>query len=348
MTVYGAIDLHANNGVVVVLDEHDCVLVQRRLPNRLEEVVSALAPYRGELKAVAVESTYNWYWLVDGLQEQGFPVVLVNTSAVKTYEGLKYSGDEHDARWLAHLLRLGLLPQAHIYPRAQRAVRDLLRKRMQLVQCRTQHVLGVQNLLARNLGSGASAHAVKRLDEEQLASLPVLPEQRLALAANVAVIQCVQQQLERIEAEVLRATLASSMAAAYRGLQTVDGIGKVLALTIALETGDIGRFARVGQFASYCRCVGSQWVSNGKTKGRGNTKNGNPFLAWAFIEAANFAIRYNATIKRYFERKQRRSRHRLVALKAVAHKLARACYFVMRDGVAFDVGRAFGQEAARG
>ena len=123
----------------------------------------------------------------------------------------------------------------------------------------------------------------------------------------------------------------------------MPGIGEILALTIMLETGDIRRFASVGNFASYCRCVGSQKISNGKKKGKGNTKNGNKYLAWAFVEAAHFAIRYNAKIKSFYQRKKAKTKM-VVALKAVAHKLCRACYYIMRDQVAFDVSKAFGQK----
>lgn len=120
----------------------------------------------------------------------------------------------------------------------------------------------------------------------------------------------------------------------------MSGVGKVLALTIALETGEVSRFATVGDFSSYCRCVGSEHLSNGKKKGSGNVKNGNKHLAWAFVEAANFAVRYEPAIKRFYQRKCARTMP-VVAIKAVAHKLARACYHVMRDRVPFDVQRAF-------
>ena len=121
----------------------------------------------------------------------------------------------------------------------------------------------------------------------------------------------------------------------------MPGIGQILALTIMLETGNIGRFASVGNFASYCRCVGSQKISNGKKKGQGNTKNGNKYLSWAFVEAAHFAIRYNSRIKSFDQRKKAKTKG-VVALKAVAHKLCRACYYIMRDRVAFDITKAFG------
>ena len=122
---------------------------------------------------------------------------------------------------------------------------------------------------------------------------------------------------------------------------TTSGIGEILGLTILLETGPIERFARVGNYASYCRCVGSERISNGKRKGHGNTKSGNKYLAWAYLEAANFAVRYNDKIKRYYQRKRAKT-NGVVAIKAVAHKLARACYHMLREGTDFDVDRAFG------
>ena len=121
MTLYGGIDLHANNSVVVLLDEQDQVVYQKRLSNCLEQMLQQLAPYQASLRGLVVESTYNWYWLVDGLMEAGYTVHLANTAAIQQYAGLKYTDDHSDARWLAHLLRLGLLPQGYIYPKAERA-----------------------------------------------------------------------------------------------------------------------------------------------------------------------------------------------------------------------------------
>ena len=113
-----------------------------------------------------------------------------------------------------------------------------------------------------------------------------------------------------------------------------------LAMTITMEVGEVNRFKTSGEFASYCRTVDSQRLSNGKKKGQGNSKNGNKYLAWAFVEAANFAIRFNEQAKRFYQRKAAK-RNRVVALKAVAHKLARASYYVMRDQVPFDSTKLF-------
>ena len=116
MSHYCGIDLHSNNHVVVVIDEEDKRVLEKRLSNDLSLTLKALSPYRKSLQGIAVESTFNWYWLVDGLQEQGYDLQLVNTAAVKQYDGLKYSGDHQDAFHLAHLMRIGILPTGYIYP----------------------------------------------------------------------------------------------------------------------------------------------------------------------------------------------------------------------------------------
>jgi len=338
MELYTGIDLHSNNSVLSVLDEDDRTVFAKRLPNDLAAIIAALRSCAGTMHAVAVESTYNWYWLVDGLQDAGFTVQLVNTAAVKQYDGLKHSGDFSDARHLAHLMRLGILPTGYIYPRKERAVRDLLRKRSQLVRQRSAQILSIENLIARNLGAHAAGNEIKRWSNEHIDKMALLDEQRQALKANLAVMRCLDEQAKALERSILaKARLRED----YQALKTVSGIGEVLALTIALETGDVGRFEGPGNFASYARTVNSRRESNGKKKGEGNTKCGNKHLAWAFIEAAHFAVRYDAAIKRWYQRKCANALA-VVAIKAVAHKLARACYHVMKDGQPFDVSRAFG------
>jgi transposase len=337
MKLYSGIDLHSTNSVVAVTDEQDRVVYRKRLPNDLETILSALEPYRESLEGLVVESTYNWYWLVDGLMEAGYAVHLANTAAIKQYEGLKYSDDDTDACWLAKLLRLGLLSEGYIYPKAQRPLRDLLRKRGQLVHQHTANLLSVQNLVARNEGKSISANEVNRLQFEQIERRCESEPLFLAMAGTVAVMRTQQEMIELI-GKVARRYLKHSEA--LTNLQTVNGIGEVLGLTILLETGDIHRFAGVGNYVSYGRCVDSKRISNGKKKGRGNRKNGNKYLAWAFVEAANFAVRYEPRIQRYYQHK-RACTNGVVAIKTVAHKIARACYFILRDGVAFDVEKAF-------
>ena len=273
--------------------------------------------------------------------DAGYRMHLANTAAIKQYEGLKYSDDDTDACWLAKLLRLGLLPEGYIYPKAQRPIRDLLRKRSQLVRQHTANLLSVQNLMARNRGASISANAVKRLDFDQVGRLLENEPLVLAAAGTLVVMRSQQEMIALVEKVARRHVKHSPAYEAFKRLCTVNGIGEVLGLTILLETGDIGRFERVGNYVSYCRCVDSKRISNGKKKGKGNRKNGNKYLAWAFVEAANFAVRFEPRIRRYYQRKRARS-NAIVAIKTVAHKLARACYFILRDGKSFDVERAFG------
>src|SRR5215831_16412435 len=168
MPLYGGIDLHANNSVVVLINEQDEVIYQKRLPNDLSTILEQLAPYHAELKGLVVESTYNWYWLVDGLMEASYRVHLANPAAIQQYNGLKYTDDRSDARWLAHLLRLGVLPEGYIYPKAERAVRDLLRKRAHLVRQHTANILSVQNILARNIGRRFSTKQIHKFIKADL------------------------------------------------------------------------------------------------------------------------------------------------------------------------------------
>lgn len=334
---YCGIDLHSNNSVVVVTDETDKVLLSRRCPNELAKMLALLAPHRAELAGVVVESTYNWYWLVDGLMAEGYDVRLANTVAMKRYDGLKHSDDETDAAHLAHMLRLGILPTGYIHPPAERALRDLARKRVQLVRSRTQHVLAVENILARSTGSRPSAAAIKRLAPADIGTLGLAADVALAVQANLAVITTLNLEIGRIEARLLESV---KLRPDYVWLKTIPGIGEVLAIVIMLETGDVTRFAQVGNFASYARCVDSARYSNGRKKGEGNTKNGNAYLVWAFVEAANFARRYSDEAKRFFERKKAKT-NSVVATKALAHKLARASYHMLKEGQPFDVKRCF-------
>jgi transposase len=338
MRCYTGIDLHSNNSTVVVINEQDQVIYRKQLSNVLTVVLQALEPFRAELAGVVVESTYNWYWLVDGLEGAGYRVHLANTAAIQQYSGLKYSDDNSDAAWLAHLLRLELLPEGHIYPKETRAVRDLLRKRGQLVRQRTCNILSVENLTSRNQGIRIKGNVVKQLSTEEVETQYENQDLALAVTSTLSIVEALNQQIGKIEKRVKETV---RLAPSFERLKTVSGIGDTLALTIMLEAGPISRFPSVGDFSSYCRCVSSEKLSNGKRKGSGNVKNGNAYLSWAFIEAAHFAIRHNPAIRRFYQRKKAKTLS-VVALKAVAHKLARACYYVMRDQVPFEVEKCFG------
>src|SRR6266446_7417532 len=206
MPLYGGIDLHANNSVIVLLNEQDEVIYRKRLPNELPTILGQLAPYNTEMQGLVVESTYNWYWLVDGLMEADYRVHLANPAAMQQYSGLKYTDDHSDARWLAHLLRLGVLPEGYIYPKAARAVRDLLRKRAHLVRQHTANVLSVQNIMARNTGARFSVKRIQELTKQELTILLAEETQVLAVTRSLVVLDLISDACSGIAVRLPRAS----------------------------------------------------------------------------------------------------------------------------------------------
>ena len=337
METYAGIDLHSSNNFIGVIDSTDKRLYGKRHSNRLADVLGALDPFKQSLKGVVVESTFNWYWLVDGLQDHGYQVHLANPSAMKQYEGLKHTDDQWDSFWLTHMYRLNLLAEGYIYPREHRALRDLLRRRLLYVRQRTAQILSLQSMISRNLGFKMSNNEIKKLAAQDIAQLFDCPDLVFMAANSWTTIEFLKQIIRGIEKRVVS---QARLRKEFTKLQTIPGIGKILALTIMLEVGDIGRFATVGDYSSYCRCVESKKISNGKKKGENNKKNGNKYLAWAYVEAANFAKRYCPKAQSFYQSKKAKTKN-VVAIKALSNKLSRASYYIMRDQVAFDEDKLF-------
>jgi transposase len=338
MQLYAGSDLHGNNSYWGIINHHGKKICKKKLPNDPQVILEALRPFQKEIVGIVVESTFNWYWLVDTLMNEGYRVHLANPAAIEQYSGLKHIDDKHDAFWLAEMLRLGILPEGFIYPKEERPVRDLLRKRGHLVRLRTSLLISLQNIINRNSGIKLNANKMKRLRKNEVA--PILEwNEDLALSGRVSkeTIDFLTRQIKQVEKFVEDKV---KLKAPYQHLQTIDGVGKILSLTIMLETGPIERFTKVGNYVSYCRKVPSKWTSNQKTKGKGNKKNGNKYLAWAFSEAAELARRYETPARAYYNRKLAKTNF-MVAHSALAHKLARAAYFVIRDQVPFDSDKVF-------
>ncbi len=337
MTTYAGIDLHSNNIYLGIIDRNNTRLFSKRLPNKLAVIKKALQPFKKSLAGIAVESTFNWYWLVDGLQEAGYKMHLANPAAIKQYEGIKHSDDKSDTFWLAQMLMLGILPEGYIYPKAQRPTRDLLRRRLLYVRQRTAHILSLKTMASRSLGKSIATKTIKQLKPEDADTLFDQAHLRLACRHGLATISFLSSQIKSIEKEIMK---HAKIKPEFTSLLTMPGIGNILRLTIMFEVGDIGRFPRAGNYASYCRCVKSEKRSNEKKKGSGNRKNGNKYLSWAYVEAANFAIRYHPKARRFYDRKASRTNN-TVARKALANKMARASYYIMRDQVAYDENKMF-------
>ena len=332
MELYAGLDLNSRNTYIGIMDNTFNRVFKKRVPNHLEHILQTLGPFQAQLKGLVVESTYNWYWLVDGLMDAGYSSVhLANPSAIKQYEGLKHVDDKHDAFFLAQLLILGILPQGYIYPKKDRPVRDLARKRMFLVQHKTAHILSLQSLIQRSCAMKVMTNDMRHLTVKDLEMW--LEEEYLVLSAqaNLDSINFLKQKIQGLEKAIRKKV---KLKKAFHRLKPVPGIGDILALTIMLEVGDINRFPKVGNFASYCLCVPSRRLSDGKSKGIGNRKNGNRYLSWAFVEAAHLGRRYNERFRRYYNRKVAQANTSL-ATKALGNKLARICYYITSDQVPF-------------
>jgi transposase len=222
-------------------------------------------------------------------------------------------------------LRLGILPEGCIYPPAERPVRDMLRRRMLIVHQATQTLLSLQSMVTRHTSQSVSAAKLKVWTLQEVRTAFPDPYSQQTAAALLELLGAQRRIQHHLEKQVLAVV---KLTGPFQRLVTIPGIGNILGITIALETGPIGRFAGAGQYASYCRTVNSLCTSAGKKKGENNRKNGNKYLAWAFVEAANFAQRYSPKTQAWFARKAAR-KGRVVAVKALACKLAKAAYYVV-------------------
>ena len=337
--VVAGIDLHSNNVVIGVMDMDGKRLASQKLECKLMEVVKFLAPYKKRLEKVAVESTYNWYWLVDGLRAYKYPVVLANPAGMQQYNGVKHADDKNDAFFVAELLRLKVLPTGHIYDPTLRPVRDLLRRRLMLVHHRTALMLSFKSLYTRTTGQVLPLNELKAFEVKKAQGLYQHPADQLIAGMQIKHIEGLTESIEEIEKRVMASARELPY---YSKLTTLPGVGKILGMTITMEVGDIKRFASAGNFASYCRTVEAKRTSNSKKKGENNSKCGNKYLSWAFVEAANFARRFDEQCRKWYDRKAAKTNN-ILATKALACKMAKAAWYLMSEGCDFDGKRMFGQ-----
>ena len=340
MKIMVGIDLHSNNALCGLMDENGRRLLHKKLPCDLAAVLELLQPYRERIATIGIESTFNWYWLVDGLQDHDYHVVLANPAAMQPYSGKKHTDDVSDAYFIAELLRLNLLPTGYIADRKIRPVRDLLRRRLMLVRQRTTLILSFKSLNERTLGQRVPLARVKAMKAAEAQARFTAPADQLLGSEQITLMSHLTDSITRLEQHILGVTGKTQ---AYQRLQELPGIGKILGLTIALETGDPQRFADAGNFASYCRCVRSVRQSNTKKKGENNRKCGNKYLAWAFVEAAHFACRHDEQCRRFYDRKKQQT-NPVIATKALACKLAKAAWHVMAQDTPYDAERVFGPD----
>jgi transposase len=342
MQFYCGIDLGARKTHVCLIDEDDNKLLDMKMYNDFEliemyndfELIEAvLRPYKSSLEVV-VESTINWEWLVYGLRKYGYEVKLAHTLGLKAITWSKKKTDTWDAFTLAKLLRGRLIPQAYIYPYELRPVRDLVRERIRLVTKRATEYGAINRMLLKYNIQGFDRNSVKHLSEKDMHELYHHPFVRVKATMELQRIELLTEQIRLIEKALFERARQDTV---FSLLQTIPGIGDVLALTILYEVGDIDRFAHVRGFCSYSRVVPGIHQSSGKAYRSPHSKQGNRYLKWAFSQAAIMAIRYYPEIRRLHERlaAKRKKAARLVARSIIAHKLAQAAFHVMKHHVEY-------------
>jgi len=332
---YGGIDLHSRNMRLCVLDPHGAVRCEASLPTSPTAFLDAVAPFRPDL-VIGCECMFGWYWLADCCQREQIPFVLGHALYMKAIHGGKAKNDKIDAKKIARLLRGGTFPLAYAYPKGMRETRDLLRRRSYLVRQRSGLFTHLQILNAQyNLPPFPKklSFAGNRLELDIAARFPD-PSVRQSVAADLAVIDCLDEQIARLELYLTRTAKVDAVQTFHR-LQTIGGVGKILALVLLYEVHDIRRFNHVGQFLSYARLVRCTHESAGKILGSGGQKIGNAHLRWAFAEAACLFLRASERA-RAWKQKQTKKRGEGKALAILAAKLARAVYHLWRRGEAFD------------
>jgi transposase len=331
---YCGIDLHARTMYVCILNQSGEVLVHRNMKTSPDTFLKVIAPYRQGM-VVAVECMFTWYWLADLCAAEGIPFVLGHALYMKAIHGGKAKNDKIDSQKIAALLRGGTLPQAYVYPAQMRATRDLLRRRMHLMRKRAALLAHIQNTNSQyNLPEIGKKIAYKANRDGVAERFPD-PAVQKSMEVDLALIGYYDQLLSDVELHIVKAAKQHDAQTLYL-LQTVPGIGKILSLVLLYEIHDIQRFPRVQDFLSYCRLVKCVKESAGKRYGTSGTKIGNAHLKWAFSEAAVLFLRDNLAGQKYLARLEQKHGQGK-ALTLLAQKLARAVYYMLTRGMAFDM-----------
>ena len=339
------IDLHAKAMYVGILDQHGAKLVHKNLPTTPEAFLRLIAPYREDV-VVAVEGMFTWSWLADLCQQEGMAFVLGHALYMKAIHGGKAKNDKIDAHKIAVLLRGGMIPQAYVYPAEMRATRDLLRRRCHLVHKRGELLAHIHNTNSQYNLTEMGKKLTYKANRAGVADHFSDPSVRKTIEMDVSLIDHYDKLLGDVELYITRTAKLHDVQTFTR-LQSVPGIGQILALVILYEIQDITRFPRVQAFVSYCRLVKGAKESNGKRVGTSGKKIGNVHLRWAFAEAAVLFIRQSQPGKEYFAKLEHKH-GKAKALTVLAHKLGRAVYYMLTREQAFDLQRFVAASPLRG
>lgn len=330
---YCGIDLHTKMMYVCILDTEANILIHKNIPTEEKAFLALIKPYRDDL-IVGVECIFSWYWLADLCAQESIAFILGHALYMKCIHGGKTKNDKIDSEKIARIMLGKNFPTAYVYPPKLRAVRDLMRRRTYLVRIKgdLQGHISITNY-QYNLPPFEKKIA-KKENRQDIGQHFKDPTVRKNVETDAIVMDALQAQIVAIENYIVKHVKQVDPRTFYR-LQSVPGIGRVLALTILYEVEDIGRFPTVQDFCSYSRMVKCTKESAGKKLGTSGTKIGNPHLKWAFSEATALLLRQSDRAKDFVAKKSKRV-GKGKALSILSHKLARAIYYMMKRNDAFD------------
>ena len=330
---YCGIDLHARSLYVCIIDNQGKTVLHQEIKALPDQLLKLLSPYLGNV-ALGVECMHCWYWVSDFCEQYQIEFILGHALYMRAIHGGKTKNDRIDSYKIACLMRGGNFPLAYAYPRAMRATRDLLRRRTGIVRHGADLKAHVVNTTSQynlppnrvNLKNICAREQIKATFDDPLVQRNV--------DLDMALLDCYAKELSKVE-WLIEKQAKQHQPVYLNLLRTIPGIGRILALTILYEIGDIDRFETVQQFASYSRLVKCKAESAGKSYGTQGNKIGNAHLKWAFSEAAVLYLRGNPAAQKYLLRLQKRM-HKAKALSVLAHKIGRAVFFMLKHRTVFD------------
>jgi transposase len=321
---------------VCILNHDGEMMLHHNMKASPEAFLKAIAPYREQL-VVAVECVFTWYWLADLCAQEGIPFVLGHALYMKAIHGGKAKNDKIDSHKIAALLRGGMLPQAYVYPAQMRATRDLLRRRIHLMRKRSELLAHVQNTNSQYNLPEIGKNIAYKANRDGVAERFPDPAVQKSIEVDLALITYYDELLTDLELSIVSRAKQHDANTFYR-LRSIPGVGKILALVLLYEIHDIRRFPSVQDFASYCRLVKCAKESAGKRYGTSGKKIGNAYLKWAFSEAAVLFLRNNEPGQKFLARLEKKH-DKGKALIILAHKLARAVYYMLKRETVFDMNK---------
>ena len=330
---YCGIDLHARTLYVCIIDNQGNTCLHKEISADPNKLASLLEPYIGNI-VVGVECMHCWYWVADFCDDLGVDFILGHALYMKAIHGGKAKNDKIDSYKIANLMRGGNFPLAYVYPKAMRATRDLLRRRMKIVRHGAQLKAHVVNTTSQYNLPPNKVNLKNISAREQLKSTFSELSVQKNIDLDMAILDCYAEQLSKIE-WYIETQARQHKPVHLHCLKSIYGIGRILSLTIIYEIGNIERFESVQKFASYARLVKCKAESAGKTYGTQGNKIGNAHLKWAFSEAAVLYLRGNKKAQNYLLKLQKRM-SKAKALSALAHKIGRCVYFMLKNETVFD------------